>query len=42
MKKVLELEAGNRAAASAIARLEPLVNEKREKMKEEMLGELTA
>ena len=42
MKKVLELEAGNRAAATAIARLEPIVNEKREKMKDEMLGELNS
>ncbi|KAL6012240.1 hypothetical protein ACLOJK_002718 [Asimina triloba] len=39
MKKILELDASNLQARRAIQRLEPLAAEKREKMKEEMIGE---
>lgn len=37
-KKVLELDPGNHEALSASVRLPPLINEKNEKMKAEMLG----
>lgn len=36
--QVLELDPGNAAAASAVKRLTPTVMERREKLKEEMLG----
>lgn len=39
-KKVLELDPGNPEALSASVRLPPLINERNEKMKTEMLGEL--
>lgn len=38
MKKILELDPSNKQAKRTIIRLEPLAVEKREKMKEEMLG----
>ncbi|KAF8392967.1 hypothetical protein HHK36_021208 [Tetracentron sinense] len=40
MKKILELDPSNDEARRAIRRLEPLAAEKREKMKEEMIGKL--
>ncbi|TYI86883.1 hypothetical protein E1A91_D04G097400v1 [Gossypium mustelinum] len=40
MKKILELDPANDQARKAIRRLEPLAAEKREKMKEEMIGKL--
>lgn len=40
MKKILELDSSNDQARKAIFRLEPLAVEKREKMKEEMIGKL--
>ncbi|GLT97592.1 hypothetical protein SLE2022_151490 [Rubroshorea leprosula] len=40
MKKILELDPSNEQARKAIRRLEPLAEEKREKMKEEMIGKL--
>lgn len=40
MKKILELEPSNDQARKTIRRLEPLAAEKREKMKEEMIGKL--
>ncbi|CAI9285581.1 unnamed protein product [Lactuca saligna] len=40
MKKILELDPSNKQAKRTIIRLEPLAVEKREKMKEEMLGKL--
>jgi tetratricopeptide (TPR) repeat protein len=40
MKKILELDASNEQAKKSIRRLEPLAAEKREKMKEEMIGKL--
>lgn len=40
MKKILELDPSNKQAKKTIFRLEPLALEKREKMKEEMLGKL--
>ncbi|KAJ8767759.1 hypothetical protein K2173_020699 [Erythroxylum novogranatense] len=40
MKKILELEPSNDQANKSIRRLEPLAAEKREKMKEEMIGKL--
>ncbi|XWS27255.1 hypothetical protein CRYUN_Cryun26dG0099100 [Craigia yunnanensis] len=40
MKKILELDPSNERARKAIRRLEPLAAEKREKMKEEMIGKL--
>ena len=40
LKKVLELEPENKAAAASIARVEPLAEKKREEMKEEMMGKL--
>ncbi|KAK9275189.1 hypothetical protein L1049_022450 [Liquidambar formosana] len=40
MKKILELDPSNDQAKRAIFRLEPLAAEKREKMKEEMIGKL--
>lgn len=36
--QVLELEPDNSLAKRAVERLEPVVNERREKLKEEMLG----
>eukprot|EP00850_Spirogloea_muscicola_P023508 SM000362S13795 [mRNA] locus=s362:44555:46139:- [translate_table: standard] len=39
-KKALEVDPGNRQAAAAARRLEPVVAEKREKLKEEMMGKL--
>jgi len=39
-KKVAELEPGNREAAATASRLEPIVNERREKLKDEMMGKL--
>jgi hypothetical protein len=36
--QVLELDPGNAAATSAVKRLTPPVTERREKLKEEMLG----
>jgi hypothetical protein len=38
MKKVIELDPSNAQAKRSLFRLEPLAAEKREKMKEEMLG----
>ncbi|KAF6156369.1 hypothetical protein GIB67_031490 [Kingdonia uniflora] len=40
MKKILELDPSNDQARKTIRRLEPLAAEKREKMKEEMIGKL--
>ncbi|TYJ37440.1 hypothetical protein E1A91_A05G376000v1 [Gossypium mustelinum] len=40
MKKILELDPANDHARKAIRRLEPLAAEKRDKMKEEMIGKL--
>lgn len=40
MKKILELDPSNDQAKRTIRRLQPLAEEKREKMKEEMLGKL--
>ncbi|RWR72703.1 tetratricopeptide repeat protein 1-like protein isoform X1 [Cinnamomum micranthum f. kanehirae] len=40
MKKILELDSSNVQARRGIQRLEPLAAEKREKMKEEMIGKL--
>ncbi|KAK1418402.1 hypothetical protein QVD17_27546 [Tagetes erecta] len=40
LKKILELDPGNYQSMRTIVRLEPLAIEKREKMKEEMLGKL--
>ncbi|XP_071737143.1 uncharacterized protein [Rutidosis leptorrhynchoides] len=40
MKKILELDPSNYQSKRTIVRLEPLAVEKREKMKEEMLGKL--
>lgn len=39
MKKILEIDPSNDQARKSIRRLEPLAAEKREKMKEEMIGE---
>lgn len=39
MTKVIELDPSNDQARRAIIRLKPLADEKREKMKEEMIGE---
>lgn len=38
MKKILELDPSNDQAKRTIRRLQPLAEEKREKMKEEMIG----
>lgn len=38
MRKILELDPSNDQAKKSIRRLEPLAEEKREKMKEEMIG----
>lgn len=38
MKKILELDSSNDQAKKTIRRLEPLAEQKREKMKEEMIG----
>ncbi|XP_041027433.1 tetratricopeptide repeat protein 1 isoform X2 [Juglans microcarpa x Juglans regia] len=40
LKKILELDPSNDQARKTIHRLEPLAEEKREKMKEEMIGKL--
>ncbi|XP_057967577.1 uncharacterized protein LOC131157429 isoform X2 [Malania oleifera] len=40
MKKILELDPSNDQVKKTIRRLEPLAEEKREKMKEEMIGKL--
>ncbi|XP_062201361.1 uncharacterized protein LOC133903896 [Phragmites australis] len=40
MKKVIELDPSNEQAKRSLFRLEPLAAEKREKMKEEMIGKL--
>ncbi|XP_062200875.1 uncharacterized protein LOC133903490 isoform X2 [Phragmites australis] len=40
MKKVIELDPSNQQAKRSLFRLEPLAAEKREKMKEEMIGKL--
>ncbi|XP_062078512.1 uncharacterized protein LOC133783012 [Humulus lupulus] len=40
MKKILDLDPSNDQARKSIHRLEPLAEEKREKMKEEMIGKL--
>ncbi|OEL36756.1 Tetratricopeptide repeat protein 1 [Dichanthelium oligosanthes] len=40
MKKVIELDPSNQQATRSLFRLEPLAAEKREKMKEEMIGKL--
>lgn len=40
MKRILELDPSNDQAKKVIRRLEPLAAEKREKMKEEMIGML--
>jgi len=39
MKKILEIDLSNDQARKTIRQLEPLAAEKREKMKEEMIGE---
>ncbi len=41
LKKVIELDPGNRQGRESIQRLEPLAAEKAEKMKAEMLGKLS-
>ena len=38
-KQIKELDPGNASAGKAVQRLTPIVNERREKMKDEMLGE---
>jgi hypothetical protein len=38
MKKVIEMDPSNQQATRSLFRLEPLAAEKREKMKEEMIG----
>jgi len=38
MKKVIEVDPSNQQATRSLFRLEPLAAEKREKMKEEMIG----
>lgn len=38
MKKIIELDPSNEQAKRSLFRLEPLAAEKREKMKEEMIG----
>jgi len=38
MKKVIEVDPSNQQATRSLFRLEPLAVEKREKMKEEMIG----
>ncbi|KAJ7516583.1 hypothetical protein O6H91_22G064100 [Diphasiastrum complanatum] len=40
MKKVLELDPANKEAARTVQKLDPVVAERREKLKEEMLGKL--
>ncbi|GJM84885.1 hypothetical protein PR202_ga00598 [Eleusine coracana subsp. coracana] len=40
MKKILEIDPSNQQAKRSLFRLEPLAAEKREKMKEEMIGKL--
>lgn len=40
LKKVVEIEPQNKQAIASVRRLEPIVAEKQEKMKEEMLGKL--
>ncbi|CAA0820002.1 Tetratricopeptide repeat (TPR)-like superfamily protein [Striga hermonthica] len=40
MTKILELDPTNDQARRSISRLKPLADEKREKMKEEMIGKL--
>ncbi|KAI9112261.1 hypothetical protein K1719_016784 [Acacia pycnantha] len=40
MKRILEIDPSNDQARRTIRRLEPLAAEKREKMKEEMIGKL--
>jgi len=40
MKKVIELDPSNQQATRSLLRLEPLAAEKREKMKEEMIGKI--
>jgi tetratricopeptide (TPR) repeat protein len=40
MKKILELDSSNQQAKRSLFRLEPLAAEKKEKMKEEMIGKL--
>ncbi|KAK4270284.1 hypothetical protein QN277_023338 [Acacia crassicarpa] len=42
MKKILEIAPSNDQARRTLRRLEPLAAEKREKMKEEMIGKLKA
>ena len=37
--QIKELDPGNVSAGTAVQRLTPIVNERREKMKDEMLGE---
>lgn len=37
--QAMEIDPDNKVALSVIRRLEPIVQERREKMKEEMLGE---
>lgn len=39
-QKAMEIDPDNKVALSVIRRLEPIVQERREKMKEEMLGKL--
>lgn len=40
MTKILEVDPSNDQARRNVIRLKPLADEKREKMKEEMIGEL--
>jgi hypothetical protein len=40
MKKIIELDPSNAQAKKSLFRLEPLAAEKKEKMKEEMLGKI--
>lgn len=42
MKKIVELDPSNDQARRSILRLQPLADEKKEKMKEEMIGKLIA
>ena len=39
-KKVYDLDPGQKEAREAVVRLPPIINERNEKMKEEMLGKL--
>ena len=40
MKKALELDPYNKVARASVIRLEPIVAQKREELKEEMIGKM--